>query len=57
MKKKNYSFVLSKAESFITDPKNRKKSGELKSIVKKKVDKMITRIVYLSQFEEQSITL
>lgn len=55
MKKKNYSFVVSKAESFIANPKNRKKSGDLKSIVQKKVNKMITQIVYLSQFEETSI--
>lgn len=51
MKKRNYSFVLAQAEAFISNPKNRRKSGELRSIVQKKINRFATEIAYLSQFE------
>jgi hypothetical protein len=49
--KKNYSFVMAKAEAFISNPKNRRKSGGFKSSAQRKINRFITEITYLSQFE------
>lgn len=46
--------VLSKAEAFAKDPKNLNSRGKLKPRAKHRLDRMITKITYLSQFEKPS---
>ena len=43
--------VLCKAEAFARDPKNLNSRGKLKPRAKHRLDKMITKITFLSQFE------
>jgi hypothetical protein len=50
MKKQTYSDVLCKAEAIVSNPKNRLSNGNLKAPVQKKVDKLVFRVAYLSQF-------
>jgi hypothetical protein len=50
MKKQTYSDVLCKAEAIVSDPKNRLSNGNLKAPVQKRVDKLVFRVAYLSQF-------
>jgi hypothetical protein len=42
---------MAKAEAFISNPKNRRKSGGFKSSAQRKINRFITEITYLSQFE------
>ncbi len=44
--------VLSKAEAFAVDPKNLNSRGKLKPRAKHRLDRMITKIAFLSQFEK-----
>ena len=50
MKKQTYSDVLCKAEAIVSNPKNRLSNGNLKAPVQKRVDKLVFRVAYLSQF-------
>jgi hypothetical protein len=50
MKKQTYSDVLCKAEAIVSDPKNRLSNGNLKAPVQKRVDKLVFKVAYLSQF-------
>ena len=50
MKKQTYSDVLRKAEAIVSDPNNRLSNGNLKAPVQKRVDKLVFRVAYLSQF-------
>ncbi len=43
--------VLCKAEAFAKDPNNFNSRGKLKPRAKHRLDKMITKITFLSQFE------
>lgn len=46
--------VLSKAEAFAKDPNNLNSRGKLKPRAKHRLDKMVMKITYLSQFEKPS---
>lgn len=46
--------VLCKAEAFANDPKNLNSRGKLKPRAKHKLDKMIMKITFLSQFEKST---
>lgn len=53
MRKIRYSDVICKAEAIANDPKNRTISGRLNSSTQKRLDKMVRKIAFLSQFEKQ----
>lgn len=51
MKKPNYSDVLCKAEAIAKNPKNLRKDGQFKTPIKRRLNSLTNRIVFLSQFE------
>jgi hypothetical protein len=51
MRKQKMADVLCKAEAFAKDPNNFNSRGKLKPRAKHRLDKMITKITFLSQFE------
>lgn len=52
MRKQKMADVLCKAEAFATNPNNLNSKGQLKPRAKHRLDKMITKIAFLSQFEK-----
>lgn len=51
MRKTRYSDVVSKAEVLASDPNSYTRRGALKSKVQRRIDRMTTKIVFLTQFE------
>jgi hypothetical protein len=52
MRKQKMADVLCKAEAFAKDPNNLNSRGQLKPRAKHKLNKMIMKIAFLSQFEK-----
>lgn len=52
MRKKRYNDVICKAEELVNNPLNRTRSGKLRARVQKKVNRLVLKVTYLTQFEE-----
>jgi hypothetical protein len=52
MRKTRYSDVVSKAEVLANDPNSYTKRGSLKSKIARRLSRLTTRAVFLTQFEE-----
>lgn len=52
MRKARYSDVISKAEVLANDPNSYTKRGALKSKIARRLSRLTTRAVFLTQFEE-----
>jgi hypothetical protein len=52
MRKTRYSDVVSKAEVLANDPNSYTKRGALKSKIARRLSRLTTRAVFLTQFEE-----
>lgn len=52
MRKTRYSDVVSKAEVLANDPNSYTRRGALKPKVQRRLSRMTTRIVFLTQFEQ-----
>jgi hypothetical protein len=52
MRKTRYSDVVSKAEVLANDPNSYIKRGALKSKIARRLSRLTTRAVFLTQFEE-----
>jgi hypothetical protein len=51
MRKTRYSDVVSKAEVLANDPNSYTRRGALKSKIERRINRLTTRAVYLTQFE------
>jgi hypothetical protein len=53
MRNKRYSDVICQAEAIVQNPANRTRRGTLRTRAQRRVDRLVVKITYLSQFEEQ----
>jgi len=52
MRKTRYSDVISQAEALAIDPNSYTRRGALKSKIERRLSRLTTRAVFLTQFEE-----
>ena len=55
MRRKRYSDVISQAEVLANDPNNYTRRGVLKSRVERRLSRLTTRAVFLTQFELEEV--
>lgn len=53
MRQSRFDRALSKAETIVSDPRSYTSRGKLRASKERQVNRLVTRITFLSQFEKQ----
>lgn len=53
MRQSRFDRALSKAETIVNDPRSYTSRGKLRASKERQVNRLVTRITFLSQFEKQ----